>query len=86
MPLSRLILYGLSDHAYEYFVSRLSLFICLSIVRSQINQPNALLLDKGYYLIPCENYPLISCNGLRGIKSVNYLLLNEMDDISLGYP
>ena len=50
-----------------------------------MNQLDTILMQKSNHFVPGESYPLIDGNSLRDTKSMNYLLLNESNDIMLHY-
>ena len=50
-----------------------------------MNQLGTIFLNKGHHFIPHENCTLINGYGSGNTKSMDYFLLNEMDDITLGY-
>ena len=70
-------------HGNQYFIGHLSLSICLSIVTGWMNQLDTILLKKSNHIFFGENCFLISNNGLRDTKFMDYLLLNEPNGITI---
>ena len=72
----------LLDDLNKNLIGSFCLSISLGIVRRLINQLKTCTSSKVFTLLGCKHLPLISCNGLRNPKSINNMLLDELNHIS----